>query len=200
MITDIDLEKQVEGNKAAANEWMRLYYEETQKKVDNNLLQMDLNTCREVQSELRSERDRQVEEIERLREGKVVIREAFEDQKKAFNLAKEAAEQFKAERDALRAELASQGTHTCHEDCQKPACVVRRERDWLLAEKESWGNEFTAVCMAKDERDRYKGLLEEAVKIWDLVEEWVCLSKMQNPEHPLLKMKEALARFQSELT
>ena len=41
----------------------------------------------------------------------------------------EEIEQLKAERDSLREQLELKGVHTCSEQCHRPVCVMRRERD-----------------------------------------------------------------------
>ena len=51
----------------------------------------------------------------------------------------DAIDRLTAERDRLKAELdnvRATDIHSCHDGCQRPACVMRRERDALKAENE----------------------------------------------------------------
>lgn len=67
---------------------------------------------------------------------------------------------------ALRSDLNCRGIHTCHEKCQNWICLMRKERDALLAEREQWGNEFNAVIIVKEERDRLIQECERQTKVY----------------------------------
>lgn len=47
----------------------------------------------------------------------------------------------KSERDEARQELENRdasGVHSCHANCKRPICVIRRERDEARREAETW--------------------------------------------------------------
>lgn len=67
-------------------------------------------------------------------------------------------EDAKALAAALREQLATHGIHTCHEHCQRPLCVVTRERDALDAKlarvREIAGPAVKAIAESSDEDGR----------------------------------------------
>lgn len=52
--------------------------------------------------------------------------------------------------------LFASGIHTCHADCQRPMCVLRRERDKALAELERVKAERDDWKIRAEEMDGYK--------------------------------------------
>lgn len=67
--------------------------------------------------------------------------------------------QLEREKKELREQFAEalNPIHTCHYECQRPACVLRRERDKLKVDCMAWSNTYHAM---KQERDQLKAELD----------------------------------------
>lgn len=75
--------------------------------------------------------------------GRLLVRYGFEPydtESSARRVAERAAEEIEGlVKENVRLEnLTAQGIHSCHADCQRPMCVLRRERDAAQEEARQW--------------------------------------------------------------
>ena len=95
-------------------------------------------------------------------EGQLLVRYGFEpwDTESA---ARRVAEKAAAEIARLQAKIdniTAQGIHSCHPDCQRPLCVLRRERDAAREASRELGKALERVLPHAEELSR-SGLTDE---------------------------------------
>ena len=80
------------------------------------------------------------------------------------------------ERDAALRQLdnlKASSIHSCHDQCQRPMCVLRRERDEAREKSERYRLEANALMMQRDE------LLERNAKLRDIADRALMLNQSQ---------------------
>lgn len=119
-------------------------------------------------------------------------------------ILKKEIDELKQENERLE-NLTASGIHTCHSECQRPMCVLRRERDKLAAELMKVTEERDERKRTSEFHDHARALEIETQELAEALEEcadelgsYGMYSESNSAKDPVVKARAVLARHRAK--